>query len=91
MVTERESWILGNKDRDPNLSDVANAQSIEPGYSMMTKDQQAALVAEVKGVLEQARARRPGGGSEEEHGANLRRPQFRSCMQATGAGSGRRC
>ena len=73
-MTERESWILGNKDRDPNLSDVANAQSIEPGYSMMTKDQQAALVAEVKSVLDQARNARAVGavaGGRGGRGAKL--------------------
>lgn len=51
VVTERESWIIGNKDKDPNISDVDNAKSIEPGYDMMTPKQQEALVGEVKSTL----------------------------------------
>src|ERR1700726_1360759 len=31
VVTERESWILDNKDRDRNLSIEKNAEMIEPG------------------------------------------------------------
>ena len=34
IVTERESWILGNKDKDPNLSVEANAAMVEPGLEM---------------------------------------------------------
>ncbi len=56
VVTERESWILGNKDKDAAMSVEANAQSIEPGYSMMTPAQQKALREEVDGVLSKARA-----------------------------------
>ena len=31
VVTERESWILDNKDKNPNLSVAQNAEMIEPG------------------------------------------------------------
>jgi isocitrate dehydrogenase len=31
IVTERESWILDNKDKNPNLSVAQNAEMIEPG------------------------------------------------------------
>src|ERR1700716_368943 len=31
VVTERESWIIDNKDRNPNLSVEKNAEMIEPG------------------------------------------------------------
>lgn len=51
VVTERESWILANKDKNPNLSATDNAKAIEPGFDMMTDEQQAVLVAEVEGVL----------------------------------------
>jgi isocitrate dehydrogenase len=50
-VTERESWILGNKDANPALSPEANAKMIDPGFDMMTPDQQAKIVAEVSSVL----------------------------------------
>ncbi|MFT3785982.1 MAG: isocitrate dehydrogenase (NADP(+)) [Tepidisphaeraceae bacterium] len=51
VVTERESWILGNKDADANLSAEANAKMIDPGFTMMTPDQQKKIVAEVESVL----------------------------------------
>jgi isocitrate dehydrogenase len=51
VVTERESWILGNKDSKADLSNVDNAKAIDPGYDMMSADQQKAIVAEVEQVL----------------------------------------
>ena len=50
-VTERESWILDNKDRNPELSATDNARLIEPGYDNLTPEKQAAIDAEVDGVL----------------------------------------
>ncbi|MBE7467067.1 MAG: NADP-dependent isocitrate dehydrogenase [Planctomycetes bacterium] len=50
-VSQRESWILGNREKNAAISVEDNAREIEPGYDMMTKDQQAALRAEVEGVL----------------------------------------
>ena len=50
-VTERESWILDNKDRKPDLSTSDNARLIEPGYDNLTPEKQAAIDAEVDGVL----------------------------------------
>ena len=32
IVTERESWILDNKDKNPNLSVEQNAVMVEPGH-----------------------------------------------------------
>lgn len=61
VVTERESWIIGNKDKDANMSDVANAKSIEPGYDMMTPKQQEALVNEVKATVASLHATHGGG------------------------------
>ncbi len=51
IVTQRESWIIDNQDRKPNLSIEDNAKAIDPGYDMMTKDQQAAICAEVESSL----------------------------------------
>jgi isocitrate dehydrogenase len=51
-VTERESWILDNRARDPELSLQANARMIEPGYDNLTPDKRAAIDAEVAGVIE---------------------------------------
>ncbi len=50
-VTERESWILGNKEADANLSSENNAKMIDPGYDMMTPDQKKKIVAEVDTAL----------------------------------------
>ena len=51
VVTERESWILGNKEGNPNLSPEANARLIDPGYDMMVPAQQEKVVAEVETAL----------------------------------------
>ncbi len=51
VVTERESWILGNKESNPSLSAEANAKMIDPGYDMMTPDQKKKIVAEVETAL----------------------------------------
>ena len=52
IVTERESWILGNKDRDPNLSIEQNAAMIEPGLEQATEDFKKKICAEVKQALD---------------------------------------
>lgn len=51
VVTERESWILGNVERDANISIEDNAKQIEPGYHMMTDTQKAGVRAEVEECL----------------------------------------
>ncbi|MBX3361166.1 MAG: isocitrate dehydrogenase (NADP(+)) [Phycisphaeraceae bacterium] len=51
IITERESWILGNKESNPALTSEANAKMIDPGYDMMTPDQQAKIVKEIESVL----------------------------------------
>ncbi|HMD32041.1 MAG TPA: NADP-dependent isocitrate dehydrogenase [Candidatus Acidoferrales bacterium] len=50
IVTERESWILGNLDRDPAIAPEKNAAMIEPGLEHMAPEAAAAVVAEVKQV-----------------------------------------
>ncbi len=50
-VTQRESWILGNKEHNPDISDEDNARAIEPGYDMLNKDARAAVVREVADTL----------------------------------------
>jgi isocitrate dehydrogenase len=47
IVTQRESWIISNADRDPGMSVEDNAKLIEPGYYMMVPDQQKAVRDEV--------------------------------------------
>jgi len=50
VVTQREAWIIGNKDRGINNS-IDNAKSVEPSFDMMTPPQQEALIEEVDSVL----------------------------------------
>jgi isocitrate dehydrogenase len=47
VVTERESWILENKDKNPKISSRDNAKAIEPGFDLMTAEQQGRIVEEV--------------------------------------------
>ncbi len=51
-VTERESWILGNKEKNLDLSLEENARQIDPGYASLTSEKQAAICEEVKSVLD---------------------------------------
>jgi isocitrate dehydrogenase len=51
-VTERESWILGNKERNPDLSVEDNARQIEPGYDALTAEKRADICKEVQAVLD---------------------------------------
>ncbi len=51
-VTERESWILSNKEKNPDISLEENARQIEPGYDAMTIEKREATCAEVKNVLD---------------------------------------
>src|SRR6202050_5177485 len=37
VVTERESWIIGNKDKSPNLTIEENAAMFEPGLEQATE------------------------------------------------------
>ncbi|MGL6282518.1 MAG: NADP-dependent isocitrate dehydrogenase, partial [Microcoleaceae cyanobacterium] len=50
-VTEQESWILGNKEANPNITIEENAQLIEPGYTSLTDDKKAKICQEVEQVL----------------------------------------
>jgi len=51
VVTERESWILGNKEKDSSLSAEDNARMIDPGFEMMSATQQGEIKAEVEEAL----------------------------------------
>jgi isocitrate dehydrogenase len=51
VVTERESWILGNRESKSGISVEDNAREIDPGYDLMTPDQQAKVRKEVEAAL----------------------------------------
>jgi isocitrate dehydrogenase len=50
-VTEMESWILSNKERNPEISLEDNARKIEPGYDALTPEKQAKICKDVEEVL----------------------------------------
>ncbi len=50
-VTERESWILSNKEKNPDITLEENARQIEPGYDALTPEKQAEIAREVESVL----------------------------------------
>jgi len=51
-VTERECWILGNREVAPGLTIAENAALIEPGIEYAPESFRDAVCAEVKNVLE---------------------------------------
>ena len=51
IVTERETWILGNKEANPDLTVEENAKMIDPGFDMMAPDKQQEIIEEVKEAL----------------------------------------
>jgi isocitrate dehydrogenase len=50
-VTERETWILGNKEQKSDLSVEENAKAIDPGFDMMSPDQKNDIKKEVEEAL----------------------------------------
>jgi isocitrate dehydrogenase len=52
VVTERESWILDNKDKNPNLTVAQNAELVEPGMEFAPPAFRNAVEQEVKEVLD---------------------------------------
>ena len=52
VVTERESWILDNKDKNPNLTVAQNAELVEPGMEFAPPAFRQAVEQEVKDVLD---------------------------------------
>ena len=52
VVTERESWILGNIEAKPGITVEQNAALIEPGLEFGNDEFRQGLYAEIKGVLD---------------------------------------
>jgi isocitrate dehydrogenase len=52
VVTERESWIIDNKDKNPGLTIEQNANLIEPGLEFATDDFRQGIYKEVKDCLD---------------------------------------
>jgi isocitrate dehydrogenase len=52
IITERESWMVDNLDKNPSLTVEQNAAMIEPGIEQATDAFRAELYKEVKQVLD---------------------------------------
>jgi isocitrate dehydrogenase len=52
VVTERESWILDNKDKNPGISVPQNAELVEPGMEFAPPAFRQEVEREVKDVLD---------------------------------------
>src|SRR5437667_624612 len=52
VVTERESWIIDNKDKNSSLSVEQNANLVEPGLEFATEEFRQTVNKEVKSVLD---------------------------------------
>src|SRR5205823_2021024 len=52
VVTERESWIIDNKDKNSSLSVEQNANLVEPGLEFATEEFRQAVNKEVKAVMD---------------------------------------
>ncbi len=61
IITERESWIVDNKDRNPALTVEQNAAAIEPGIPQATDAFKQQIYAEIKQVLDSIYATHGGG------------------------------
>ncbi len=62
VVTERESWILGNIEANPGITVEENAALIEPGLEFGNDAFRKELYAEVKGVIDSI-GKSHGGGA----------------------------
>jgi isocitrate dehydrogenase len=51
VVTERESWILGNLEANPNLTPEENAALVEPGIEFASQEFANSVVKEVKDTV----------------------------------------
>ena len=61
VVTERESWIVDNKDKNPNLTVAQNAERVESGMEFAPPAFRQAVEQEVKEVLDRIYATHGNG------------------------------
>jgi len=51
IVTELETWILDNRERNPQITDEENARAIEPGFDQMSESQRQGVIQQVQSTL----------------------------------------
>jgi isocitrate dehydrogenase len=61
VVTERESWILDNKDKNPNITIAQNAELVEPGMEFAPPAFRTSVEQEVKETLDRIYASHGNG------------------------------
>jgi isocitrate dehydrogenase len=61
VITERESWMVDNKDKNPNLTVAQNAELAEPGMEFAPPAFRQAVEREVKDVLDRIYATHGNG------------------------------
>src|ERR1700678_1788580 len=61
IITERESWILGNLETNPGITPEENGALIEPGIEVAAEEFGESVVAEVKAVVASIGASHGGG------------------------------
>jgi isocitrate dehydrogenase len=61
VITERESWIVGNKDANPSITVEQNAAQIEPGLDAAPENFKKELYKEVSDTLAAIYATHGGG------------------------------
>ena len=63
VVTERESWILDNKDKNPNLTVEENAALIEPGLEFAPPEFRECRLQRSEGACSTPSTPRHGNGA----------------------------
>src|ERR1700753_4034779 len=74
VVTERESWILGNLESNPNLTPEENAALVEPGIEFAPKEFGDSVIAEIKDVIAKVGATHGNGKWQSKIMVNARLP-----------------
>ncbi|HEY6327969.1 MAG TPA: NADP-dependent isocitrate dehydrogenase [Blastocatellia bacterium] len=52
IVTEFETWILENREKNPSITDEQNARAVEPGFDQMSESQRAKVVEQVQKTIQ---------------------------------------
>jgi isocitrate dehydrogenase len=66
VVTERESWILDNQDRNPGITIEQNAALVEPGMEFASEEFRHSIYQEVRSVLNSLHASHGAGAWREK-------------------------
>ncbi len=51
VITQREAWVIENKENNPELSNRDNAKMVEPWFEQLDEAKQNAILNEVEGAL----------------------------------------